>query len=691
MSLFWTARPPRTPTRGAAATGGGAKPRTPAPRAYPPIPDTGWWRPEGMPSLASAKVIAIDTETRDDTLDELGPGVRRGAYIVGVSIATDDGFRGYYPIAHEGAGEKNFNREWLLSALRTELGRPGQVKLGANILYDLDMLAEAGVPVEGPIRDVQLTEALIDENQLSYSLDDIAERRIGRNKVEGALVEWSKRAFGCKTIKAVKQNIWRTPVELVGPYAEGDVVLPLEIDARQRAIIAHEDATRREGVASLASLAELEYSLVPMLLAMRRRGIRVDFEAAQRASERFKGELEATLNEIKRLSGYRPDIWAADSLAKLFGMIGIQYNMTGGANPRPSFTKPFLKNHSHPVAQLVMKARGLAKVDSTFIEGYIIRHSINGRIHCSFHQLRGEGGGAVSGRFSSSDPNLQNIPTRDKVLGPVCREMFVADHGEVYIMRDWSQIEYRLIVHYAALMGLPKAEETVRMYREDPDTDFHAVVAQMSGLERSDAKNLNFGIAYGEGAGKIANDLGRSLTEAKEIILKHATNAPFIRRLAEACQTMVERTGYLTTLLGRRRRWHMWEPRMSWEQQQRARDEYGAAWLAPLADEAAARARWGRIRRAHTHKALNGLIQGSAADIMKKAMAMLWQSGLCAPEVLGVPPLTVHDELGLSSDPGRAARYMPEVDRILTTCVALKVPLLADGGQGANWREAKAA
>lgn len=609
-------------------------------RSLPPVPETGWSPPTEFPDLSSADVIGLDTETYDPDLKSRGPGTRRDGYIIGVSVATSQGFKRYYPVRHQMGG--NLDAERVFGWLREQLSRPRQVKVGANILYDMDYLANEGVNVVGPVEDIQVAEPLIDENARSFSLDALARKYLAMTKFEGELKRWGEIAFGKDNYK---NNLWQTPVELVGPYAEVDADLPIRIREKQLKVMQSE---------GLLDLYHLECKLIPILIGMRRRGVRIDVEGAERLLGRLDTQIADLSGQLRRMTGMDVNVNASDSLAQAFTAAGVPFPRNT-ENGKPTFQKNWLKHHKHPLPGLVTKTRGLMKFKSTFVQGYVLDSHINGRIHCQFHQLRSDEHGAVSGRFSSSDPNLQNIPIRDEEVGPLIRALFLPDDGQLWYAKDWSQIEYRLIVHYAALRQFQGADEAVQRYNSDRSTDFHQVVAELTGLPRKDAKNVNFGIAYGQGRDLLASSLGLSLDEAEAFLRTYHSRAPFIKKLADQVKAKVEATGFVKTLLGRRRRF--------------TADEKG--------------------RYEFTHKSLNALIQGSAADIMKLAMVKAGEDGVY--RVVGWPLLTVHDELGKSGDPHNREHVeaLDHLHHIMENCVQLLVPLLAEGSSGLNWAEAK--
>lgn len=606
-------------------------------RPIPP-PVTGWTPPRDLPNLRGARVLGLDTETKDLELTTRGPGFVRGAaHIVGVSVATEDR-AWYFPLRHEYEAERHLNMDparvlsWLTDTL-TDL--PAVPVVGANLLYDLEALrAETGRMPAGELFDVQYAEPLIDENARGYSLDALASKYLREGKETAALYAWCAEAFGGQAGQEQRKNIWRAPPSLVGPYAESDAALPLRILTEQRKVLAEEELT---------DLFRLECALIPLLLDMRFRGVRVDLARAERVAR----ELTEQAREWQaRIPGV--DVWSADTIARAFDAEGLAYGRTDAG--APSFTRQFLEGVHHPLAEAVLGVRLAEKARNPFVESYILGGHYNGRIHCQFHPLRGDAYGTVSGRFSSSNPNLQNIPSRDKVLGPLLRSLFVPEAGCRWRRADYSQIEYRLLVHDA--VG-PGAEALREMYRTDPRTDFHemtrGMVLKEAGVEmdRKPAKNLNFGLVYGMGREKTTRSLGVSQDLGERLYDAYFEAMPSVKRTYKSAERLARRRGYIKTLLKRRRRF---------------------------------------VDGEGTHKALNARLQGGAADVMKKAMVDCYRAGVF--DATGIPHLTVHDELDWSDDgTERAAEGFREAERIMTTCVPLRVPLLLEMSTGAHWGE----
>lgn len=638
------------------------KSRVTVSKSLPPIPETGWQCPEYLPDLSGAKIICLDTETYDPDIQN-GPGFVKGngAHVVGIAVGTDDGYRGYFPIRHMLGG--NLNPEAVIRWAKEQFGREHQPKVGHNLAYDLEALAAEGVEVRGRLIDTMLAEPLLDEQKRSYSLDATAKTHLGESKVDEALYKWSAKAYGGEPGRKQAGNIYRCPVQLVGPYAEADVDLPLRIYEKQSLELRNQHLTE---------LYELECGLLPMLLRMRQSGVRVDVQKASNLRDTLLARIHQDQLKIKSLVGFNVEVWAAESIARAFDKLGVPYPRTAKTQA-PSFTNQFFATCKHPLAQMVQNLRKSEKFLGTFINGYILDRHVNGRIYGQFHSLRSDEGGTVSGRFSSSRPNLQNIPSRDEELGPLVRSLFIPEDGCDWVKDDYSQVEYRILAHY----GAGESADAVRaLYCNQPDVDFHQMVADLCGISRKPAKSINFGLVYGMGKAALAANLGRTIAEAEPLFAQYHEKMPFVKELSADVISAASNRGWIKTLLGRRARFTLYES-ADWDQSKQA---------VPLPYDKAVE-KYGRVRRAKTHKALNALIQGSAADVLKKAMYDIWKSGACD---YITPHLTVHDELDWSvPKTKRGKEAHDEVLNIMQTCVKLRVPLICDTESGPSWGEVK--
>jgi DNA polymerase I-like protein with 3'-5' exonuclease and polymerase domains len=633
-----------------------------------------WTMPINFPDLSKAKAIAVDLETRDDDLTSLGPGVRRDAYIIGVAIATDDGFKGYFPVAH--AQGPNLNKKAVFSWLKRELAGP-QIKVGANFLYDADFLAQQDATMGGIWYDVQNAEPLIDENQGKYNLDFLGMKYLGIGKDE-ALLETICKLNGWKG--AVQKHLWKMSAEEVGPYAIRDVENPIKIFREQRKILKSED---------LWDLFLLESKLMPLLLKMRRGGVLIDTKKLDETISGTEKKLKEEKQKLRDLAGFEVEYWAAESIARAFDSMDLTYPKTAKTK-KPSFTQDWLDKNPTPIAQLVLSCRKLDKFKGTFLESQINSHLVNGRLHCQFNQLRSDDSGTVSGRFSSSDPNLQFIPARDPVLGPLCRSMFIPEPECLWGKVDMSQVEFRIFAHFAQGDG---AEEFRAHYNQDPNTDYHQWCADEAGIERRDAKNLNFGMIYGMGVNKLALQLNRPYGEAKEFSERYNAKLPFMRATLQLASERAQQRGYVFTILKRRRRFDMWEP-SDWDLSKMVPASRDKAEIQRIIEEKITEAEREKkrvpspgIRRAKTHKALNAIIQGSAADQMKQSMVNCHEAGVF--DILKIH-LTVHDELDVSIPPTKAGREaFGEMVRLMEHSIKFDVPIVAKAETGPNWGETK--
>lgn len=609
-----------------------------------------WNMPTEYPDLTGYKQIAIDLETYDPNLTTLGPGwARNDGYIVGIAVAAGD-YYAYFPIRHQNG--HNLDPKMTLRWLQKQLATPRIDKIMHNATYDAGWLRAEGVKIEGRIIDTMITGAIVDENRWSYSLNNLGKDYVDMRKDE-RLLRSAAKEWGFDP----KSEMWRLPPKYVGGYAEQDAVMTLRLWERLRIELDQQD---------LWSIWELETKLIPLMIEMRARGVPVQIDRA----EQIKADLQRRTKDLRALikekSGVDVDPWASASVAKMFEALSLEYPRTeAGA---PSFTKQYLNAHPHEVCQMLVRLREFDKADSTFIDT-ILRHSYRGRIHCEFHQLRSDEGGTVTGRFSSSSPNLQQIPARDPEIKAMIRGLFVPEQGGRWGSFDYSSQEPRLLVHWAASlpegMKHPMVDDIVRRYHEE-DVDLHQMVADIAGISRKQAKVVNLGIMYGMGKAKLANQLSISVEEAGDLLDTHHRKVPFVKGIAEVASQQAERYGSIRTLLGRRCRFHLWEPRT-----------FGYSRPLPLEE---ARKEYGlNLRRAFTYKALNKLIQGSAADQNKKAMADCYDAGL-------VPMLTVHDELCFSVEDQKQADQITDIMENGLSSV-LKVPSKVDVALTDNWGE----
>src|SRR5271157_835965 len=632
----------------------------------------GYTPPTVFPRIHEARWISLDLETFDLGLAaKKGPATRSGGYIVGAAIKTNDGVREYFPMRH--LQGPNCDATQVESWLRDELSQFHGEITGANVaLYDGDYLQVAGIRApHAKWRDVQWAEALIDENANSYALEVLGQKWLKRGKRTAEL----KAIYG----ENVMQNFREVHPAHAREYGLVDVDLPPEILEKQRKELARQQ---------LSKLYDLECRQVPLLLYMKQKGVRVDLDAAEKMRVRLLQLYQDTLRKIQDVVGFPIDVFSADDVARAFDKLGLTYPFTDPSenypNGQPSFRKPWLKLQTHELPKLVAEARGYDKLRGTFVEGYILNGNINGRIHCQFHPLRSAGDeegdrGAKPGRYSSSNPNLQNIPVRT-ALGKELRAMFIPENGRDWWAYDMSQIEYRFLTHFACKAGAPGAEAAHQMYLKDEKTDFHQAVAELTGLERADAKNLNFGLVYGMGIWKLAGTLGLTNPDGSptekvlQLMDTYHARAPFIKAMYNMASDVAQKRGYTKTILGRRGHFDLWEPKFG-----------GLHQPAYPKQQALAMYQGEAIRRAETHKALNKIVQGSSADQLKTAMVNIWEAGLLSE---GGPLdlcITLHDELDGSVDPGaKGQEALAEVKHIMENAIPLLVPVYADGNTGAN-------
>ena len=605
---------------------------------------TEWVPPQDFPDLSKHDEIAIDFESKDPDLIKMGSGsISKNGDITGIAVAVKD-WSGYYPIAHEGGG--NMDRKKVLKWFQGVLNTPA-TKIFHNAMYDVCWIKSIGLKINGKIVDTMIAAAIVDENQMRYDLNNCSRRYIGQGKDEAALYQAAK-DWGIDA----KAEMYKLPAMYVGSYAEKDAELTYELWQELKKEILHQD---------IRSIFDLETELFPCLVDMRFLGVRVDVEAAHKLKEELIEEEKELLQKVKKESGVDTQIWAARSIAQVFQKLDLPYDTTEKTNS-PSFTKNFLQNHPHPLVKLIARAREINKAHTTFIDT-IIKHNHKGRIHAEINQLRGDNGGTVTGRFSYSNPNLQQIPARNKELGPRIRSLFIPEKGCKWGVFDYSQQEPRLVVHYAALQNLYGVDEVLEAYKKG-DADFHTIVADMAEIPRTQAKTINLGLFYGMGKNKLQAELGVSKEKSDNLFRQYHNKVPFVKQLMDNVMQRAQNAGKVRTLLGRLCRFHLWEP-----------NQFGIHKALP--HEQAIQEHGPGIKRAYTYKALNRLIQGSAADMTKKAMIDLHKEGI-------TPHIQVHDELDISVD-GNADK----IKEIMEATVELEIPNKVDYESGPNWGNIK--
>jgi len=643
------------------------------------IPTTEWVQPTEFPDLRKADEIAIDLETRDPDLKTLGSGsiVGRGE-VVGIAVAVD-GWKGYFPIAH-GEGP-NMDRKKVIEWFRDICACPA-TKIFHNAMYDVCWIRNLGIKINGLIIDTMIAASIIDENRYNYTLNALSWVYLNQGKNE-ALLNQAAKERGLDP----KADMWKLPAIEVGAYAEKDAELTLKLWGHLKKIIIEDD---------LQDIFNLETDLFPCLVDMRFLGVRVDVSKANQLKTALAIKEQNLLQQIKIETGVEPQIWAARSIAEVFEKLKLPYTRTDKTDS-PSFTKNFISKHDHPVVRMIAEARKINKVSTTFIDT-ILSHEHNGRIHADINQIRSDDGGTVTGRFSYANPNLQQIPARDPETGPLIRSLFIPEENCKWGTFDYSQQEPRLVAHYALRFNYDTAQIIADSYENDPSTDFHQIVADMAEIDRKEAKTINLGLFYGMGKAKLQNELNVTKEKADELFNIYHNRVPFVKQLMNGVMNAAQARGQIKTLLGRRCRFPKYEPVLrgsDWGTYVPAEDHERMEELRAMGpyikdfEDNIVKDKKGNpkknywhgnpTRRAFTYKALNKLIQGSAADMTKKAMVDLYKEGLLAH-------IQIHDELDFSIESDAQA---DKIKQIMEHAVELKVPNKVDYESGPNWGEIK--
>jgi DNA polymerase I-like protein with 3'-5' exonuclease and polymerase domains len=602
------------------------------------LPNKTWTPPAVLPHLDS--VIAIDTETRDPHLKETGPSFKRGAgEVVGIALA-DKNTSIYLPIAHSGGG--NIDRNLVINYVRDTINRASEVIMH-NACYDLGWLDTLGLSVSCPVRDIMVAEALLDEERYSYSLDNLSHDYLGRGKDEAGLrIAADAYAMANKSFDP-KSDMWRLHSGYVGAYGEADArntydIYPLQL--------------RRLSDENLLRVWELENEVTKALVYMTKMGVPVDQEAAERLRDEMWEEEKKLQQQFKGV-----DIWSTDQIAHYLIKHGVQIPRTDKGNY--SVTKEFLANSPNDICRALNSLRGLNRLRKVFVEDGALNGTYRGRIHADFKQTASDEGGTRSGRLSSSSPNMQQIPKRSS-WGKRIRSLYVAETDTLWCKADYSSQEPRLQVHYALLDKLPKAEEAAQAFRDG--IKLYTFFEEITGLPYDTCKMLCLGIGYGMGKAKMSETLGVSLDECESILSRFNTHAPFLRQLFDRTMRVADKRGTIRTIYGRVAHFNKWST------------GFGGS-VFDTRDKAIAASDSGMVERAFTSKALNRLIQGSAADQSKLALVECFKAGMDIR-------LPVHDEINAMVSTEAEAKQLAE---IMEHVIELKVPTVADLDIGRTW------
>ena len=668
-------------------------------------------------NLKDVDTVAIDLETYDPNLKTLGSGAIRGnGKVCGIAIAYKDE-KLYFPMRHSdsaskvGVANSNIAPNHVWKILNKKIFQNKNItKVFHNAMYDVCWIRqESGLMVQGPIVDTMIAASIIDENRMKYSLDAIAKIYLNEIKYKYDLEQTS---IDEVSISDAISNMHLLPYSVVKDYAEQDVNLTLKLwnifkEKIKKPIKIIDGKTK-----TLENIFNLEMELFPCLVDMRFKGVRVDTKKAKTLGLDLKKRKDSIIKGIKRRTGLSIELWAADSVAKLLHKLNITDYTSTPKSGRVSLSKSYLESHSNIYLRLIARARAYDKLTNVFVNG-LLKFVHNGRIHADINQIRGERGGTITGRFSMSKPNLQQIPARGK-YGNIIRSFFLPEEGQEWGSFDYSQQEPRLVIHYALKNKFYGVKDLAEEYRKNPDTDFHAIVAKMAKITRRQAKTINLGLFYGMGKGKLATSLELDKEEAKELFDEYHRQVPFVRELSNGLMKFAEKNKSVFTLEDRFCRFNKWEPRdKEWDEDRKifiyteyvekeqedgtikkeiqrnpvpildrkeAEDHYLASRSRSLAKNDPHCEMFEEFYKpAFTYKALNKLIQGSAADMTKKAMVNLYKKGI-------LPHIQIHDELCISIKNREEGNT---IKTIMEEAISLLIPNKVNYKKGSSWGNIK--
>jgi len=684
--------------------------------------------PEDL-DLEGIETVAIDIETYDPNLKTKGSGAIKGnGFITGVAVATGKDTV-YFPLHHSDVVKSDDEKKEFWDQMNKKLLQNDKItKVFHNAMYDVCWLQTVtGKKIKGRIVDTMIAASVIDENRFKYSLDALSKDYLGDSKYKYDLENLVlKDSHGVK--KNAISNMHEVPSNIAKEYAKQDVNLTLRLwelfDKKLDEVlyikkIKDENGKEHEEEKTCRKIFELETRLFPCLVEMKEKGVRINTQKLESLGEKLRFRRDNLLNIVKKHTEIALQLWSANSIKDLLRNQKITNYEKTPKSGMPKLPKDYLKTHSNRFLRMVSKAREADKAVNTFIEG-LRGYLHNGRIHADINQIRSDKGGTVTGRFSMSNPNLQQIPAKG-YMGKKMRELFIPEDGHKWGSFDYSQQEPRIVVHYAIKHKLSETKGLGNKFKNNK-ADFHKIVAKMANIPREQAKTINLGLFYGMGKGKLQQELNLDKVQAKELFDTYHRKVPFVKELSDNLIYFAKDNKLVFTLEDRfcrfnkyesvNKRWNNkgrkfeeWDPEAKEIKNKDDTISYEGEWVTPKlltkeqADKEFKKLFNSKSKKkieehtekerkqyfdnyfttAFTYKALNRLIQGSAADMTKKAMVLLYENGI-------LPHIQIHDELCISiSD----EEQVKKIKNIMEQAIKLEIPNKVDYEFGPNWGNIK--
>ncbi len=584
--------------------------------------------------LKQSSLFAFDTETT--SLDYMQ------AELVGLSFSIEPGKAAYVPVAHNYPGApQQLERDWVLKKMKPLLEDARQDIVGQNLKYDMSIVARYGIDMQGIRFDTMLESYVLDSTATRHDMDSLAKKYLNLDTV----------SFTDIAGKGAKQLTFdQIDLEQAGPYAAEDADITLRL---------HQTLwPKLEELKGLRKVYEdIEMPLVPVLSRMERLGVRIDADLLQVQSAELAQKLHDLEQSAYEIAGHSFNLGSPKQIGHIFfeelGMEVVKKTPKGAPSTSEEVLQ-ILADKGEELPAVILEHRGLAKLKNTYVDKLPeMRDPETGRVHTSYHQAV-----AATGRLSSADPNLQNIPVRTEE-GRRIRKAFVAEPGFVMLAADYSQIELRIMAHLSGDEGLLKAfSEGLDIHRATAAEVFGAESSEaVTDEQRRSAKAINFGLIYGMSAFGLAKQLGIGRQEAQEYVELYFNRYPGVKEFMDRIREQAHEDGFVETLFGRR----LYLPEIN--------------------------SRNGMRRAAAERTAINAPMQGTAADIIKRAMIRMdtWLQEERPPVRM---VMQVHDELVFEVREDQLESVKHKIREIMESAAELKVPLVVDVGVGDNWEEA---